>query len=56
MQQNAPTNRKARVVVLKTGTTYPDIRARFGDFDEWFLRGLSDDVQNVFHNAELPEQ
>ncbi|HAS76173.1 MAG TPA: glutamine amidotransferase, partial [Marinobacter adhaerens] len=41
MQQNAPTNRKARVVVLKTGTTYPDIRARFGDFDEWFLRGLS---------------
>ena len=40
MQKNAPAIRKARVVVLKTGTTYPDLRAEFGDFDEWFLRGL----------------
>ncbi len=55
MQQNAPTNRKARVVVLKTGTTYPDIRARFGDFDEWFLRGLSDELDITVANAEAGE-
>lgn len=55
MQQNTPTNRKARVVVLKTGTTYPDIRARFGDFDEWFLRGLSDELDITVANAEAGE-
>ena len=55
MQQNAPTNRKARVVVLKTGTTYPDIRARFGDFDQWFLRGLSDELEITVANAEASE-
>lgn len=33
--------RHPRVVILKTGTTYPSIRERFGDFDDWFLRGLS---------------
>ena len=55
MQQNAPSTRKARVVVLKTGTTYPDIRARFGDFDEWFLRGLSDELEITVANAEAGE-
>ena len=34
-------NSSARVVILKTGTTYPEIRDRFGDFDAWFLRGLA---------------
>ncbi|MBU2954228.1 glutamine amidotransferase [Marinobacter sp. F3R08] len=55
MQQNAPMNRKARVVILKTGTTYPDIRAQFGDFDKWFLRGLSDDLDITVSNAEAGE-
>ncbi|MEC7816602.1 MAG: glutamine amidotransferase [Pseudomonadota bacterium] len=35
---------RANVVILKTGTTYPPIRDRFGDFDAWFVRGLSDDL------------
>lgn len=30
-----------RVVILKTGTTYPQIKDHFGDFDAWFVRGLS---------------
>jgi len=33
-----------RVLILKTGTTYPEIRAQFGDFDDWFVRGLSDQL------------
>ena len=32
---------KARVVILKTGTTYPQIKAQFGDFDAWFVRALA---------------
>ncbi|MBD3640245.1 MAG: glutamine amidotransferase [Marinobacter sp.] len=35
---------KARVLILKTGTTYSDIRARFGDFEDWFIRGLCPDL------------
>jgi GMP synthase (glutamine-hydrolysing) len=35
---------QANVVILKTGTTYPPIRDRFGDFDAWFVRGLSDSL------------
>ncbi|TGN41130.1 glutamine amidotransferase [Marinobacter confluentis] len=31
----------ARVVILKTGNTLPPIRDAFGDFDRWFLNGLS---------------
>jgi GMP synthase (glutamine-hydrolysing) len=34
----------ARIVILKTGTTYPGIRDSFGDFDAWFVRGLSPDL------------
>lgn len=55
MQKNAPAQRRARVVVLKTGTTYPDIRATFGDFDKWFLRGLSDELDITVANAEAGE-
>jgi GMP synthase (glutamine-hydrolysing) len=29
-----------RVLVLKTGTTFPATRRRFGDFDRWFLDAL----------------
>ncbi|WP_372966478.1 glutamine amidotransferase [Marinobacter sp.] len=30
-----------KVVILKTGTTYPQIKDQFGDFDTWFVRRLS---------------
>ncbi|MCG7201260.1 glutamine amidotransferase [Marinobacter pelagius] len=35
---------KKRVLILKTGTTYADIRSRFGDFEDWFIRGLSPEL------------
>ncbi|MCH8499866.1 MAG: glutamine amidotransferase [Marinobacter sp.] len=41
----------ARVVILKTGSTYPSIRASLGDFQDWFKRalpeGLGVEVVNV---------
>ncbi|NMT64295.1 glutamine amidotransferase [Marinobacter orientalis] len=33
-----------RVVLLKTGTTYPAIRDVFGDFDSWFVAGLAPEL------------
>ncbi|WP_018403172.1 glutamine amidotransferase [Marinobacter gelidimuriae] len=33
--------RKPRVIIVKTGETYPQIRERCGDFESWFVRGLS---------------
>ncbi len=30
----------ARLVILKTGSTYPDIRETFNDFDQWFRNRL----------------
>jgi len=35
---------KTRVLILKTGTTYADIRAGFGDFEDWFIQGLSPEL------------
>jgi len=29
-----------RILVMKTGTTFPGTRRRFGDFDRWFLDAL----------------
>ncbi|MFO7529216.1 MAG: glutamine amidotransferase [Marinobacter sp.] len=47
---------KTRVLILKTGTTYADIRARFGDFEDWFIRGLAPEleltVMDVPHGEE----
>ncbi|XKH00337.1 glutamine amidotransferase [Marinobacter nauticus] len=41
----APTTDQApKVLILKTGTTYPEIREQYGDFDAWFVRGLSDQL------------
>lgn len=37
----------ARLLILKTGSTYPDIRQQFGDFDRWFLRHLATDEVTV---------
>lgn len=34
------TARTPKLVILKTGSTYPSLKARFGDFDRWFVRGL----------------
>ncbi|SHK76772.1 GMP synthase (glutamine-hydrolysing) [Marinobacter antarcticus] len=46
-----------KVVILKTGSTYPDIKEQFGDFDEWFVRGLSPGLDITVLNTaagELP--
>lgn len=37
----------ARLLILKTGSTYPDIQQRFGDFDRWFLQQLATDEVTV---------
>jgi GMP synthase (glutamine-hydrolysing) len=36
------TTNPARLVILKTGNTLPPILESFGDFDRWFLNGLSE--------------
>ena len=57
MGQDLQAPRKAHVVILKTGTTYPELRTRFGDFDDWFVRGLSAELSLTVvdvENAELP--
>lgn len=35
----------ARLVILKTGNTLPAILESFGDFDHWFLNGLSEKLE-----------
>jgi len=44
-----------KVVILKTGSTYPAIKDQFGDFDEWFLRGLSPGLDITVINTEAGE-
>lgn len=49
----------SRVLVLKTGTTLPELRARRGDYEHWIVAGmglgLGDvDVVPVYEGAELP--
>ncbi|MFP3979298.1 glutamine amidotransferase [Marinobacter sp. KMM 10035] len=49
---------KPRVAILKTGSTYPAIEEQFGDFDQWFLRGLSPGLDVTVFNTvagELPD-
>jgi len=46
---------KPRVAVLKTGSTYPSIKKEFGDFDQWFLRGLSSGLDITVFDAEAGE-
>ncbi|AXS84768.1 glutamine amidotransferase [Marinobacter sp. Arc7-DN-1] len=55
VQQNPSPNRKARVVVLKTGSTYPGLLVQFGDFDDWFLRGLLPELDITVTNVEAGE-
>ena len=35
------------ILIVKTGGTYPDMAARFGDFEDWFLRRLDQASQPV---------
>ncbi|KKN47485.1 hypothetical protein LCGC14_0662480 [marine sediment metagenome] len=44
-----------RVVILKTGSTYPSIKEQFGDFDEWFVRGLSPRLDITVLDTEAGE-
>ncbi|MDX1754550.1 MAG: glutamine amidotransferase [Marinobacter sp.] len=34
----------SRVVILKTGSTYPAIASTFGDFEDWFVAGLAPEL------------
>jgi GMP synthase (glutamine-hydrolysing) len=48
-----------RVVVLKTGSTLPELRARRGDYEDWIAAGLGlpsecIDVVSVHEGASLP--
>lgn len=42
---------KPRVVILKTGTTYPQIRDQFGDFEDWFVSKLSSQLDLTIADA-----
>ena len=49
----------SRVLVLKTGTTLPELRARRGDYEHWIAAGMGlgleqVDVVPVYEGAELP--
>ncbi|MGM0571050.1 glutamine amidotransferase [Marinobacter sp.] len=37
----------AGMLILKTGSTYPDIRQQYGDFDRWFCARLEQSQQTV---------
>jgi GMP synthase (glutamine-hydrolysing) len=36
-----------KILIIKTGETFPDLRAKKGDFEDWTLRGLGIDRQHV---------
>lgn len=50
-----PRSPQPRVVILKTGTTYPTIREQAGDFEDWFVRGLSPALSLTVVNVEQGE-
>lgn len=44
------------LVIIKTGHTYPDIKAEHGDFEHWFLSGLAHpDITLSVHNPTAGE-
>lgn len=47
--------RARRVVILKTGSTYPVLRERFGDFEDWFIAGLSPELDLTVVNVAAGE-
>ena len=56
---SAPRNGSPRILILKTGSTFPTTRRRFGDFDRWFLDELQGSPAS-FHVRDVvsrrPEQ
>lgn len=44
-----------RVVILKTGNTYPAISEVFGDFEDWFIAGLSPELDLTVVNVAADE-
>lgn len=47
-----------KVAILKTGSTYPNVKEEFGDFEDWFIRRLSPGLDITVFNTqagELPE-
>lgn len=55
MSESISPNDPVRVAILKTGTTYPGLKARFGDFEDWFTQGLSADLELTIINVEQGE-
>lgn len=49
-----------KFILLKAGSTFPDVAARLGDFDRWLLPGLGlpedrVEVLEIWRDAPLPE-
>jgi GMP synthase (glutamine-hydrolysing) len=49
-----------KIVLLKAGTSFPDVVAQLGDFDTWILAGLGlsteqVEVREIWRDAPLPE-
>ena len=55
MSSTPETPRIPKLIILKTGSTYPSIKARFGDFDRWFVRGLGDELNITVVNVAAGE-
>lgn len=55
MSDTRKASQNARVAILKTGSTYPEIKAEFGDFQHWFLRALSPDLDITVLDAKAGE-
>ncbi len=52
--------KQRKLILLKAGSTFPEIAARLGDFDAWLLSGLSlpaerVEVREIWRDAPLPE-
>ena len=55
MASNPDTSATPKLVILKTGSTYPSLKARFGDFDHWFIRGLGPGLDITVVNVAAGE-
>jgi GMP synthase (glutamine-hydrolysing) len=49
---SAVPNGSPRILILKTGSTFPTTRRRFGDFDRWFLDALQSSPAS-FHVCDV---
>ena len=55
MSRTPETARTPKLVILKTGSTYPSLKAQFGDFDRWFMRGLGGGLDITVVNVAAGE-